>query len=378
MNRTRAAIVACATLLAALAVPAGSPAQAAPPQVAPAEAPRSAPAAVVPVGHGTPAAPAASGRGMGPRTLAGQPAPLVDAPAIAFVGLAVDCDATDPTRTRTWVVYQNNSAEVQQVTFAFSAHFLEPTAEGTFSYPVPAGQSAEFGFFVAGGASYRFWERTIAPNTDTMFATYDCATGNPFTDSDYFDHTFGMEIDWMFHAGIATGWPEADGTRTYRGLQSMARNAMAAFLYRLYGQPDYTPPAQPTFTDVPVGAAFHKEIEWLASVGVTKGWDVGGGAKEFRPYSQVNRDAMAAFLHRFSVLEGFPPHTPAPDAAGFVDVPPAMEHYDAMMWMRETGISLGWTTGAGQEFRPLTPVARDALAAFVFRYTDHTSFGPKA
>lgn len=51
----------------------------------------------------------------------------------------------------------------------------------------------------------------------------------------------------------------------------------------------------------------------------------------------------------------------------FIDVQPGMLHYDAMVWMGNTGISTGWATGTGAEYRPLLPVNRDAMAAFLYR-----------
>jgi len=73
---------------------------------------------------------------------------------------------------------------------------------------------------------------------------------------------------------------------------------MAAFLYRFAGEPAFTPPATATFTDVPVGAPFFLEIEWLSSTGITTGWP----DHTFRPSANVERQAMAAFLHRFDAV----------------------------------------------------------------------------
>ena len=40
------------------------------------------------------------------------------------------------------------------------------------------------------------------------------------------------------------------------------------------------------------------EVEWLASVGVTKGWDMGNGTYQFRGTRNVARQDMAAFMYR--------------------------------------------------------------------------------
>ncbi|MFJ4226020.1 HNH endonuclease family protein, partial [Paenarthrobacter nicotinovorans] len=43
---------------------------------------------------------------------------------------------------------------------------------------------------------------------------------------------FNVEISWLASQGISTGWIEANGSRTYRPLNAVNRDAMAAFLYR--------------------------------------------------------------------------------------------------------------------------------------------------
>ena len=51
-----------------------------------------------------------------------------------------------------------------------------------------------------------------------------------------------------------------------------------------------------TAKDVPANSQFYKEIAWLAEQGITKGWDDG----TYRPGEPIHRDAMAAFLYRYS------------------------------------------------------------------------------
>ena len=58
----------------------------------------------------------------------------------------------------------------------------------------------------------------------------------------------------------------------------------------------------PTFSDVPSGSTFYKEIEWLSTTGITTGFAQPSGPPQFRPTAPVTRQAMAAFLHRFSQL----------------------------------------------------------------------------
>jgi serine protease len=174
---------------------------------------------------------------------------------------------------------------------------------------------------------------------------------------------FFDEILWMANEGISTGWTEANGTKTYRPLWAVNRDAMAAFMYRLDGSPDYTPPKKSPFADVATSNPFYKEIAWLNSRGISTGWKEANGTSTYRPTTPVNRDAMAAFMYRFA---GSPSYT-APGKSAFRDVPASSQFYPEISWLASTGISTGWDNGT---FRPLTPVARDAMAAFMKRFDD--------
>lgn len=178
------------------------------------------------------------------------------------------------------------------------------------------------------------------------------------------------EITWLANRGVTTGWTMANGSREFRPLEPVARDAMAAFMYRLAGSPQYTAPKTPLFTDVPTTSKFYKEISWLAEEGISTGWELDDGQKEFRPREPVARDAMAAFLYRYADevmgknVAGFAPPTISP----FTDIQPGDKFYREVSWLAEEGISTGWQIGGGlAEFRPLNSVARDAMAAFMYR-----------
>jgi alpha-tubulin suppressor-like RCC1 family protein len=176
---------------------------------------------------------------------------------------------------------------------------------------------------------------------------------------------FHKEISWLASEGISTGWDVGRGVRQYRPLDSIARDAMAAFLYRKAGSPAYAPPVPSPFADVAPGAAFYKEITWLASKGISTGWDLGSGKREYRPSSPIARDAMAAFLFRFAQPPLFTPPVQSP----FVDVAAGGAFYREITWLASSGISTGWDVGGGlRQYRPLNGIARDAMAAFLYRY----------
>lgn len=70
----------------------------------------------------------------------------------------------------------------------------------------------------------------------------------------------------------------------------------------ILGSPANTPAALTVanaaqrFGDVTPGAVFYRGIEWLAEQGIATGWAYG----TFCPRNTVSREAMAAFMYRFS------------------------------------------------------------------------------
>ena len=113
---------------------------------------------------------------------------------------------------------------------------------------------------------------------------------SPFTDMPT-DAQFYLEVSWLADERISVGWPDG----TFRPTQPVNRDAMAAFLFRFAGEPDFTAPEESPFTDMPPDTQFYVDVSWLADMGISTGWEDG----TFRPAQPVNRDAMAAFLYRF-------------------------------------------------------------------------------
>ena len=163
------------------------------------------------------------------------------------------------------------------------------------------------------------------------------------------EHPFATEITWMVGEGITTGFPDG----TFRPAQPVTRQAAAAFLWRLAGEPDVTSTAG--FTDVPVEHPFHDEIAWMVQEGLTTGFP----DDTFRPAQPVTRQAAAAFLYRY---DGEPPVT---GVAGFADVPTDHPFNDEIAWMVAEGITTGFPDDT---FRPANDVTRQAMAAFLYRY----------
>ncbi|MFT4188080.1 MAG: S-layer homology domain-containing protein [Aeromicrobium sp.] len=122
------------------------------------------------------------------------------------------------------------------------------------------------------------------------------------------------------------------------------------------------PPTVGGFSDVYTTSPFADEIAWLSSQGISTGWTQ-DGRKYFRPSSAVLRDQMAAFLYRFQGSPSFTPPTQSP----FVDLSTRQTFYKEISWLAQSGVTAGWMTDEGTEFRPSSAVLRDQMAAFLYR-----------
>ena len=154
--------------------------------------------------------------------------------------------------------------------------------------------------FTAFGTNDRGWQYTssgqingISGNVDmSAFGNKTSVSEMNFSDVDA-KTPHADDIKWLVDNGIAEGW--SDGT--FRGMDSVKRQDMAAFLYRLAGSPEYAPGAavEKRFADVDGRTPHAKEIWWLVDNGIAEGWSDG----TFRGMDSVKRQDMAAFLHRF-------------------------------------------------------------------------------
>ncbi|MFV0452141.1 MAG: S-layer homology domain-containing protein [Propioniciclava sp.] len=167
------------------------------------------------------------------------------------------------------------------------------------------------------------------------------------------EHFYSDEISWLADSEITTGY--SDGS--FRPLNPVTRRAMAAFLYRFSGEPDFDPFIRATFRDVPASDYYYTEITWLSYTGITKGYSDG----RFQPTRAVSRQAMAAFLYR---LAGSPTYVP-PATPEFADVPKNHYYYKEISWLAQTGITRGYRDG---DFKPTKEVTRQAMAAFLYRF----------
>lgn len=251
-----------------------------------------------------------------------------------------------------------NAKNVEFATFKVSTSQANQKLSGTATSGqlTEAGAAAFVGFYPAGNRGLS--DFTLAGNL--------AQSGYVFTDVPT-SHVFYKEVSWLAQRGITTGWVEANGTRTFRPTEDVGRYAMAAFLYRLQAPKDYTAPATSPFKDVPTSHTFYKEIAWMYEAGITRGWLEADGTRTFRPDTSVNRDMMAAFFYR---MAGSPAYE-APLVSPFKDVKSGDVFYKEISWLASQGITTGWVEADGtRSYRPVTPVKRDVMAAFIYRYAN--------
>ncbi len=173
------------------------------------------------------------------------------------------------------------------------------------------------------------------------------------------------DIVWLAANGISKGWENADGTSSFRPYATVKRADMAAFLYRLAGEPKFDADKAPAFTDVDKDTPHRDAILWLAAEGISTGWKNADGTAEFRPYAEITRCDMAAFLYRMAGE----PEFEAKDA--FADVTKDTPHREAVLWLAASGVSTGWTEADGTKtFRPYDQIVRCDMAAFLHRMAE--------
>ena len=178
-------------------------------------------------------------------------------------------------------VYQGSTPHYEHIQWIAECKITNGFPDGTFRpYAIVArADMAAFLYRLAGEPAF---DETSAPRFS------DVSSSTPHRKA----------ILWLASRGISKGWDNGDGTFSFRPYANVARADMAAFLYRLAGNPKYDETAATNFRDVHVSTPHREAILWLATSGVSKGWDEGGGIYSFRPYLGVARADMAAFLHR--------------------------------------------------------------------------------
>lgn len=165
------------------------------------------------------------------------------------------------------------------------------------------------------------------------------------------------EIRSLLAKDITRGFPDG----TFRGMASLNRQDLAAFLYRMAGQPDYEPAkADFVFADVDESTPHYREILWAAKNGVVTGFTADDGTRTYAGGKDILRQDLIAMLHR---LAGGPA---ADNASSFTDVTAQTPHAQAIAWAKQAGVSTGFPDGT---FRGGQTILRQDAAAFLGRVT---------
>lgn len=119
----------------------------------------------------------------------------------------------------------------------------------------------------------------------------------------------------------------------------------------------FVPEKQMSFQDVKPGDWYYDAVRYVFEAGLMNGTS----STAFTPNSSTTRGQIVTILYR---LEG----SPAAGANQFSDVAPGAYYASAVSWAAANGITNGYNDGT---FRPDTPITREQMAAFLFRYASY-------
>ncbi|MCC5947050.1 MAG: S-layer homology domain-containing protein [Nitriliruptoraceae bacterium] len=179
------------------------------------------------------------------------------------------------------------------------------------------------------------------PVLDNRLRWRDVAADRYFTDG----------VVWLRQHRISDGW---GNTGEFRPDATVTRGQMAAFLWRMMGEPAGAP--SHAFTDVPPGAYYDPAVRWLTAEGITDGV---GNTGLFMPDRPVRRGEMATFLWRLTGSSGGSP------TAGWRDTGDGRFYDAAVDWLTAMEITNG--VGSTNTFAPDRSVTRAEMAAFLHR-----------
>lgn len=143
---------------------------------------------------------------------------------------------------------------------------------------------------------------------------------------------FAGDIGWLAAEGIAQGG--TDGR--FRPRAPVIRQAMAVFMYKLVHGSSAPRCTDDAFPDVPSDSLYCGSIAWLAAERITRGTSDG----RFLPLAGITREAMAAFLYH---LEHHGAAPPGCTGDAFEDVPSTSPFCGSIAWLAAQGITSSTT-----------------------------------
>lgn len=165
---------------------------------------------------------------------------------------------------------------------------------------------------------------------------------------------YAEAVRWAVEQGVTNG--TGDGTFQPNG--SCTRAQLAAFLWRLAGEPEST--QDPTFTDVSADAWCAKALRWAAEQGIVTGYADGS----FHPDQTVTRIQAVAMLYRYAKAQGMDTTRGGMAVREFDDFA-AVPAYalEAAGW----AVNAGVLRGAGNRLMPNDPCTRAQIVTFLYR-----------
>ena len=165
---------------------------------------------------------------------------------------------------------------------------------------------------------------------------------------------YAEAVRWAVEKGVTNG--TGDGTFQPNG--SCTRAQLAAFLWRLAGEPEST--RDLTFTDVRADAWCAKALRWAAEQGIVTGYADGS----FHPDQTVTRIQAVAMLYRYAKAQGMDTTRGGMAVREFDDFA-AVPAYalEAAGWAVNAGI----LRGAGNRLMPNDPCTRAQIVTFLYR-----------
>ena len=135
----------------------------------------------------------------------------------------------------------------------------------------------------------------------------DAGEPHPFTDVT--DASQNDAISWMSNTGITTGTSDT----TFAPDETLKRAQVAAFLYRLEGEPSAPPH---NFSDV-VAAWQQDSVSWMSHTGITTGTT----SATFAPEDTLTRAQLITFLYRYRGEPEVAVNASTPNCTPITDTP---------------------------------------------------------
>lgn len=200
--------------------------------------------------------------------------------------------------------------------------------------------------------------------TITPLAEIDWDAVRPWWDGRFRDDDGNVHegaIDALAERGIVNGYPD----KTFNPTARLTRADMAVMLTRALSA-DLTPRSSEShFTDIVDDAEYGPAVNYLAEIGVTRGYNDG----TFRPDAAITRAQFASFIVRaFSQFS--PVEAPARE---FSDVAASSSHASAIYALYAAGVTKGCGTAPTPRYCPSELVGRDQAASFLARVLGLTS-----